>query len=183
MIHEKRTDVFILGEGPAEEALRTALADDDRYRIFSDHAVLKAKKDTNPKTGAPLYAVASTSLQELVKWYWSRWFGFILIDCSNYEKWPQFMTAQSFTAPPLSIPTVMFEHTAKMGAKDEELLAEQAQKGARRFFCVRAVQPGVASTPEAMAAAAREKVLPFAVSRYCAGAFGLFNWWEHYETI
>jgi len=183
VIHEKRTDVLILGEGPTAEAVRAAVADDERYRVFADVAMLKAKKPVDPKTGAPIYALASPSLQELIKWYWSRWFGFLLVDCTNYEKWPQYMTAQEFTAPPLSIPTVMLDHTVKMGARDEQLLADEVSKGGRRFFLIRAVQPAVAAPQPAMAAATRDAILPFAVKQYCAGTFGLFNWWEHNPPI
>lgn len=183
MIHEKRTDVLIIGDGATAETVRAVLDDDDRYRLFADHAVLKAKKPVHPKTGAPIYALGSATLQELVKWYWSRWFGFMLLDCTNYEKWQQYMTARELTAPPLSIPTIMLDHTAKMGKNDEQTLAEEVTRGGRRFFLVRAVQPGVTVEAHAAATAVRDQVLPFAVKQYCAGTFGLFNWWEHYPPV
>ncbi len=183
VIHEKRTDILVIGEGATAAAVRTVLGDDDRYRLFADQAVLKAKRPVDPQTGAPVYALASAALQELVKWYWSRWFGFVLLDCTNYEKWPQHMTTHEFTAPPLSIPTVMFDHTAKLGARDEQVLADEVTRGGRRFFLIRAVQPGVAVDANAAAVAARDQVLPFAVKQYNSGTFGLFNWWEHNPPI
>lgn len=183
MIHEKRTDVFIIGEGPTEEAVRTTFKQDARYRVFPDHAVLKAKKATDPRDGGPVYALASLALEDILRWYWARWFGFFLIDCSDYKKQPQWVNAEHFVAPPLSLPTVTFARPDTLSESDDKRLFDQARADSPRFFLIRGLPAGANPTHQEIAFAARDQVLPYAVKQYLHGAYGLFNWWEGFAPI
>lgn len=183
MIHAKRTDVFVLGEGPVEQAVRAALARDARYRLFVDRAVLKAKRAVDPKTGVPIFSLASYTLQDLLKWYWARWFGFVLLDCSSYKQWPTASTAETFATPPLSIPTVACGSPGQSSEKDEQSLAELARRGGSRIFMIRAVQPATEPAADRIATALRDQVLPYAVQHYVSGSYGLFDWWTQFPAI
>ncbi|RJQ50763.1 MAG: hypothetical protein C4521_13485 [Actinobacteria bacterium] len=183
MIHEKRTDVFLMGEGPLEQAVRGTLARDSRYRLFADRAVLKAKRAVDPKTGVPVFSLSSFALQDLLKWYWARWFGLILVDCSSYKQWPPTSTAETFARPPLSLPTVHCGAIEKPSPKDEQALLEIARRGGSRIFMIRAVQPGSAPAPEQVAVALRDQVLPYAVKHYLGNSYGLFDWWSQFPPI